>query len=237
MHKLIVCSATYRQASNIREELQTRDRSNKLLARQARLSLSGELIRDVTLAASGVLNTAIGGESVHPQLPAGVDDGYSTKWKESQGNDLYRRGLYIFFQRRMPYPQLMTFDAPDSLLACSRREHSTTPLQALNLLNDPVFFFAAQKFAERILREQQGTVADRIDYAFKVALSRPPTGKERERLLQYYLQQKKISIGEPESVEAMLPAGGLRGVETGEAVGWVGVSSVLLNLEEFITRR
>ncbi len=237
MHRLIVTSATYRQSSNIREELQTRDPFNKLLARQSRLSLSGELTRDVTFAASGLLNTAIGGKSVHPPLPAGVDDGYSTKWKESQGADLYRRGLYIFFQRRMPYPQLMTFDAPDSLLACSRRERSTTPLQALNLLNDPVFFHAAQKFAERILRESQGTVADRIDDAVKLALSRAPSGRESERLLQYYLQQKEILAREPRSVEAMFPAGGLEGVDAAEAAGWVGVSGVLLNLEEFITRR
>ena len=237
MHKLIVTSATYRQSSKVRPELQSRDPNNQLLARQARLRLSGELIRDVTLAASGLLNPAIGGKSVRLPLPAGVDDGYSTKGKESRGADLYRRGLYIFFQRRMAYPQLMTFDAPDSLLACSRRERSTTPLQALNLLNDPVFFEAAQGMAAHILSEKHGNVADRIDYAFKLSLSRGPSAREKERLLRYYDQQKEILARELESVAALFPIEGLEGVDPDEAAVWVGISSVLLNLEEFITRR
>ena len=237
MHKLIVTSGTYRQSSKVRKELQNIDSNNKLLARQARLRLSGELIRDVTLAGSGLLNPAIGGKGVRLPLPAGVDDGYSTKWKENQVADLYRRGLYIFFQRRMAYPQLMTFDAPDSLLACSRRERSTTPLQALTLLNDPVFFEAARGMAARILREKQGNVADRIDYAFKLSLARGPSALEKERLLQYHHQQKEILARELESVEALFPIEGLEGVDPAEAAVWVGVSSVLLNLEEFITRR
>ena len=236
MHKLIVSSATYRQSSKVREDLKSRDPSNKLVARQARLTLSGELIRDVTFASSGLLNPAVGGKSVRPPLPAGVDDGYSTKWNESQGADLYRRGLYIHFQRRMPYPQLMTFDAPDSLQVCSQRERSTTPLQALNLLNDPVFFEAAQGLAKRILREKQGSIADRIDYAFKLSLSRAPTASEKERLLQYHDQQKKILSRQNESVKALWPIG-VEGTDPAEAASWVGVSSVLLNLEEFITRR
>jgi hypothetical protein len=237
MHRLIVTSATYKQSSRIREELQARDPSNKLLGRQSRLSLPGEIVRDVILETSGILNHVIGGRSVYPPLPPGVDDGYSTKWKESQGADLDRRGLYIFFQRRMPYPQLMTFDAPDSLLACSRRERSTTPLQALNLLNDPVFVHAAQQFALRILRENHGTTADRIDYVFKVALSRPPSSRERERMLQYYLRQKEILSNEPASGKAIFSGIVLEGVGATEAAAWAGVSSVVLNLEELITRR
>ena len=121
MHRLIVTSATYRQSSNVRPDLETRDPENKLRARQSRLRLSAELIRDEALAVSGLLNGQVGGRSVRPPLPSGVDDGYSTKWKESNGSDIYRRGLYVHFQRRMPYPQLMTFDAPDSLAACTQR--------------------------------------------------------------------------------------------------------------------
>src|SRR4030095_11310576 len=106
----------------------------------------------------------------------------------SPGKELNRRGLYIFFQRRIPFPQLMTFDAPDSLLACSRRERSTTPLQALNLLNDSEFFRGAQGLAERILREKPGSVAERIDYAFQLCLARAPGTKEKKRLVDYYGQ-------------------------------------------------
>ena len=240
-HKLIVTSATYRQSSKTRRELQSRDPYNKLLARQSRFRLSAELIRDVTLAASGLLNPAIGGKSILPPLPAGVvklgfggDD--HRIWKESQGPDRYRRGLYILFRRTTPYPQLMTFDAPDSLLTCSRRERSTTPLQALNLLNDPVFFEAAQGLAVRVLREKQGSMSDRIDYAFRLCLTRRPKPSERERLLKYYQQQREILEREPGSIGERFPAKWVEGIDPAEAAAWVGVSQVLLNLDEFITR-
>src|SRR5207302_7959725 len=128
MHKLIVTSATYRQSSLTRKELESRDPYNKLLARQLRLRLPAELVRDAALATSGLLNPEVGGRSVRPPLPPGVAElGYagSVKWKTSVGADRYRRGLYIFFQRTTPYPELMNFDAPSSLLACSRRARST----------------------------------------------------------------------------------------------------------------
>jgi hypothetical protein len=239
-HRLLVTSATYRQSSKIRGELQGRDPYNKLLARQSRFRLSAELIRDVALSASGLLNPAIGGKSIRPPQPAGmVKLGFASDlraWREDEGADRYRRGLYIFFQRTVPYPQLINFDAPDSLLACSRRGHSTTPLQALNLLNDPVFFEAAQGLAARVLREKQGSVADRIDYAFRLCLARLPKPRERERLLRHYHQQKEILGRDPKSIELLFPANGVEGVDPSEAAAWVGVSRVLLNLEEFITR-
>jgi hypothetical protein len=239
MHKLIVMSATYRQSSKSRQELESRDPYNKLLARQSRLRLSAELVRDETMAASGLLNLAVGGPSVRPPLPAGVADlsyGSGIKWKETNGTDAYRRGLYILFQRTTPYPQLMNFNAPNSLLTCSRRERSTTPLQALNLLNDPVFFEAAQGLAVRLLREPKTDINNRLEYAFKLCLSRTPTAQEKQRLIEFVQKQREMLSQEPEAINKIFPATGLDGIDAAEAAVWVGVSRVLLNLEEFITR-
>ena len=110
----------------------------------------------------------------------------SQSMEESSGSDLYRRGLYIFRKRTMPYPQLITFDAPDALTVCVRRERSTTPLQALILLNDPVFVEAAQGLATSILREVRGDVGQRVDYLFQKALGRPPNSLEKDKVTSYY---------------------------------------------------
>jgi hypothetical protein len=203
-----VMSAVYRQSSKARPELDTKDPENALLARQSRLRLPAELIRDQALAASGLLNPAIGGRSVRPPQPKGVAEltyGSGFKWRESTGLDRYRRGLYIHYQRTAPYPQLTNFDEPDSNIACTRRARSNTPLQALNLLNDPVFFEAAQALGERI--EKEGG-KDPLGYAFELCLARDPTEAERRRIEQYRAQ------------------GGT----------WPGVSRILLNLDELITR-
>ena len=236
--KTIVMSATYRQSSKARNELLNRDPENLLLARQSRLRLPAELVRDAALSASGLLDTGIGGKSVRPPLPAGVAElGYanSVKWKESTGPDRYRRGLYIHFQRTTPYPQLMNFDAPDSNVACTRRGRSNTPLQALNLLNDPVFLEAAQGLALRTLKEGIGNFGDRLDYSFETCLSRKPSQKEKERLGKYFDQQFGILKKESNSISSLLPLVP-EGTDPAEAGAWVGVSRVLLNLDEFITR-
>ncbi|HYP08161.1 MAG TPA: DUF1549 and DUF1553 domain-containing protein [Bryobacteraceae bacterium] len=207
MHRLIVTSATYKQSSNVRKDVQGRDPENALLSRQSRLRAPAELVRDSALATSGLLDAEIGGKSVRPPQPAGVAElGYSNsvKWVESKGPDRYRRGLYIHFQRTAPYPMLMNFDAPDSNVACSRRSRSNTPLQALNLLNDPVFFEAAEAFAGRVEKQEAG---QRISYAYKLALGREPNVREQERLAKFVDEQ-----------------------------GWVAAARVLMNLDEFIVR-
>jgi hypothetical protein len=235
MHRLIVTSATYRQSSAARDELKTIDPENRLLARQSRLRLPAELVRDSALAAGGLLNTAIGGRSVRPPQPKGVAElGYanSVKWVESEGPDRYRRGLYIHFQRTTPYPMLMSFDAPDSTVACTRRARSNTPLQALNLLNDPVFVEAAQGLAFRVLTQAPG---DRIDYAYRVALGRAPSALEKQRFARYLDTQKRILADDAEAVDLLMPAPP-DGVERQEAALWAAASRVLLNLDEFITR-
>ncbi|MBX5496239.1 MAG: DUF1553 domain-containing protein, partial [Bryobacteraceae bacterium] len=238
LHRLIVTSATYRQSSAIRKDLLERDPDNTLLARQSRLRLQAELIRDSALFVSGLLNTEIGGRSVRPPLPPGVAElGYanSVKWEESQGPARYRRGLYIHFQRTTPYPQLISFDAPDSNVACSRRSRSNTPLQSLNLLNDPVFFEAAQAFALRILNTAGEGFANRIRYAFETALGRPPSPTEAERLGKYLDQQLSILRADPKQVAALMPVPP-ESIAPEEAAAWVGISRVLLNTDEFITR-
>ncbi len=214
MVKMMVMSSTYRQSSHARPDLQERDPANILLARQSRLRLPAESIRDEALSASGLLNDAIGGRSVRPPQPAGVAElGYSNsvKWKDSTGPDRYRRGLYIHYQRTTPYPFLNNFDEPDSDLTCTRRRTSNTPLQALNLLNDPVFYEAAQALAYRVQKEAPAAFDQRLDYLFALCLDRKPDTRERERLAAYFKTQP------PDSA-------------------WLGLSRVVLNLDEFITR-
>jgi cytochrome c553 len=240
IHKLIVESATYRQSSNTRPDLENRDPENKLLARQVRLRLPAELIRDETLGVSGLLDVVVGGESVRPPQPPGVLSlgfgGSEDKWRESQGAEKYRRGLYVMFLRTTPYPELVNFDAPDSLQACSRRGRSTTPLQALNLLNDPVFMEAAQVLATRIMREQHGSVEDRLRYGFRLSLGRAPTSEELTRLDRYFAEQKALLAKHPELGKSLFSATDLDGIEPADAAVWVCVSRLLLNLDEFITR-
>ena len=215
IQKTIVMSATYRQSSKVRPELESRDPENVLLARQSRLRLPAELVRDEALSAAGLLDLTIGGRSVRPPQPAGVAElGYanSVKWTESAGADRYRRGLYIHYQRTTPYPLLSNFDAPEANVTCTRRRRSNTSLQSLNLLNDPVFFEAAQALGSRIVNEAPADFSARLDYAFDLALARKPNSNERARLRQYFDQQPD------------------------ERTGWIGIGRVLLNLDEFLTR-
>ena len=238
LHKRIVMSATYRQSSKARPALDAIDAGNRLLARQSRLRLPGELVRDAALAVSGLLYPKIGGKSVRPPLPegfAGLAYGSSLEWNESEGRDRYRRGLYILFQRSVPYPQLMNFDVSERTVTECSRERSNTPLQSLNLLNDPVFVEAAQALAVRLLTQGGGAFDDRLRYAFDLTLARPPKPTELEAMNQYYRKQTGILEEDLESARQMFPLD-LPGVSPLEGAAWVGVSSVLLNLDEFITR-
>jgi hypothetical protein len=245
MIRTIVTSATYRQSSKARPELEQRDPDNILMARQQRLRLSAELVRDEALYAADLLDLRIGGRSVKPPQPKGVAElsyAGSVKWEESTGADRYRRGMYIHFQRTTPYPQLMNFDTPNSNLSCTRRERTNTPLQALNLLNDPVFFGAAQGLALRVLREGPSrnpsgntSFRDRLNYAFEVTLGRAPSGHELERLGIFFDEAIRNLRDQPQTVAAMFP-NRLEGVPQLDAAAWVELSRVLLNLDEFMTR-
>lgn len=243
IHRLIATSATYRQASSQREDLAKSDPSNRLLARQARLRLGAETLRDSALSVSGLLDPRVGGPSVRPHQPMGVTDlsyGGSVKWVESEGSDSYRRGVYIHFQRTTPYPFLANFDLQERNVAQCSRNRSNTPLQALNLLNDRAFFEMAQGLAYRVLSETSGLAFDdRLDRAFDLCLARKPTRGDREAMHEYFVRQRAELEEDEETARQWFP------FELGDAAqptdrtalaAWVGISRILLNMDEFITR-
>ena len=183
IQKLIVDSATYRQSSRFRPDVRERDPDNRLLARQSRLRLRAELVRDMALAASGLLNRAVGGPAVKPPMPESLLSlAFRGRWTVSPAPERHRRGIYVHVQRTLMYPQLQVFDAPDRLVACTRRSVSTSSLQALTLLNDPVFHEAARALAGRI---ESQPPADRIPYAFQLCFHRAPSAGETARLHEF----------------------------------------------------
>ena len=237
--KLIVTSQTYRQSSAYRADLIDIDPTNTLLARQNRLRLEAEVIRDAHLAAGGLLTRKIGGPSVRPPLPADIAAlGYanSVKWQESEGEDRYRRGMYIFFQRTVPYPMLMTFDAPNANTTCTRRDRSNTPLQALTLWNDPVFFECARALGGKLMSEP--TLDARLERAFEVCLGRAPTAEEQTRLQQFHDDQLRLTREQPKSATAILAleSDAAPPVDPAEQATMVAVVRTIMNLDEFITR-
>ena len=221
--RMIVTSATYRQSSDMRADARARDPGNAWIARQSRLRLPAELIRDNALAASGLLNPAVGGESVFPPQPDGISDlSYSKKeWDEDTGPDRYRRGLYVFLRRTAPYPMLVNFDAPDTLTSVSRRERSNTPLQALNLLNDPAFQEAADALAHRLLQGAGSEFEARFERLVRWCLGRAPSSRETTRAKRFH--------------SAQLERYQSRGAGA-ERAAWRELGRVMLSLDEFITR-
>jgi hypothetical protein len=246
MQRLIVTSATYRQSSKVTPELYALDPYNRLLARGARFRVDGEVVRDVALAASGLLNPELGGRSVFPPAPDFLFQppaSYGPKtWKEDTGAERYRRGLYVFRFRSVPYPMLQTFDAPNGDFSCVRRMRSNTPLQALVMLNEKTFMECAQALARKTLAEGGGSDTDRINFAFRRAVSRPPTADERAELLSL-LQKETKHIGDgwvngPEIAtgKTEIPANLPKNVTPTQLAAYTLVSRVLLNLDETITR-
>ncbi|MCS6852560.1 MAG: PSD1 and planctomycete cytochrome C domain-containing protein [Gemmataceae bacterium] len=238
MHRLIVTSATYRQASKHRPELLTVDPRNRLLARQNRLRLEAEVVRDVALSASGLLTPRIGGPSVFPPQPDGVYrfTQVNKNWQASIGPDRYRRGMYTFFWRSAPHPALTVFDAPDANSTCTRRNRSNTPLQALTLLNDQGFVEMAQGLARRVLKDAPPSDSQRLRYAFRVCLARPPRDAEEQRLQELLAQQRASFAGAPDDARALISGPTKPDEDIVELAAWTSVARVLLNLDEFITR-
>ena len=238
MHKLIVTSATYRQSSRGRKELAAVDPGNRLLGRQNRLRLEAETVRDAGLTVSGLLARKVGGPSVFPPQPKGAGrvTQVDRKWTAATGSERYRRGLYTYFWRSSPHPGLMVFDAPDSTTSCSKRNRSNTPLQALTLLNDEAFYEFAQGLAARVLREAPSDRSERIAYAFRLGLCRPPKPREQERLEDLLIGQRQDFEKNPREAEAALSLELPPKTDPVEMAAWTAVSRVLLNLDEFITR-
>ncbi len=246
LHRLIVTSATYRQSSNVTPELYTLDPNNRLLARGARFRVDAELVRDIGLSASGLLNPKVGGASVYPPAPEFLflpPTSYGPKfWEEEKGENRYRRALYTFRYRSVPYPLLQAFDAPNGDFSCVRRGRSNTPLQALMTLNDPISMETAQGLAQRVLREGGTSDASRLEYAFRCCVSRKPTQdelKELETLLQKQLERFSAKDAKPlelaTSDASKLPALP-KGANEAQLAAWTAVSRVLLNLDETITK-
>lgn len=230
IHRLIVTSSTYRQDSRVTPELNERDPYNRLLARGPRFRAEAEMVRDIVLSASGLLSLKIGGPSVFPYQPEGVwDNPYSDdRWKMSQGEDRYRRGLYTFARRTAPYPSMTVFDAPSRELCTVRRVRTNTPLQALTTLNDPVFFEAAQALAKRIGQEAGPSEADRAALAFRLCTGRHPKQNELNEIVRSYNQELDTFRQHPELTAKLAgPA---------ELAAWTIISNSLLNLDETITK-
>jgi hypothetical protein len=256
IHRLIVTSAAYRQSSKQRPDVEELDPYNKLLARQNRLRLEAEVIRDAALSASGLLTDTVGGPSVFPPIPDGALAVTQVKqdWPVSMGPDRYRRGMYTFFRRSAVYPGLLVFDAPDATSTCTRRVRSNTPLQALTTLNDETFTEFAEGVAARVIKEAPAGDKERIDYAFLLAIGRPPNPPEEQRLRRFVARQvdeyrsnpslatelifkggKFAPDGKPENpppakLAQQLPA------DLPLEAAWTGVARVLLNLDDFLTR-
>ena len=246
LHRLILNSATYRQSSRVTNDLRERDPYNRLLARGPRLRVEAEIVRDIALAASGLLNPRIGGPSVFPPAPEFLfkpPASYGPKiWDSAEGEDRYRRALYTFRYRSVPYPMLQTFDAPNGDSACVRRSRSNTPLQALTALNEPLFIEAAQALALKTLREGGESDLERVTFAFRRCLARRPEPEESQELLSL-LHRQTVRLAEGWiSPWGIAGIGGKRrpelpaGATPVQLAAWTTVSCVLLNLDETITK-
>lgn len=247
--KMMVTSATYRQQSAVSRDLLTKDPENRLLARGARHRLQVEFIRDQALFVSGLLDRRVGGASVSPYQPAGLweelmarADGKNwtaQEYSQSHGADLYRRTMYTFWKRTCPPPSLVTFDAPDRETCTVRRARTNTPLQALVLLNDPTYVEASRKLAERIMLEGGASIEERIQFAFRTVLSRQPKPQEVSVLKNIYAQQLDRFRQNPAAAPKLLMVGESprdEKLEVNELATWATISSVLLNLDETVTK-
>jgi hypothetical protein len=235
----IVISATYRQASKHRAELRDVDPQNLLLARQNRMRVEGEIVRDISLDVSELLSRRIGGPSVYPPLPPGIAElsyAGNFKWTDSQGEDRYRRGMYTFFKRTSPHPNLITFDCPDANMTCIERQSSNTPLQALTSLNNETFAETARAFARRLLSAEAADDAARLTYAMRLCVARNITPEERVQLQALLNDSKAWYAAHPDQAGQLIGKETVSGVPSETAAAWISVARVLLNLDEFITR-
>jgi len=245
LHRQIVTSATYRQSSQVTPELYAQDQYNRLLARASRLRVEGEIVRDLALAASGLLNEKVGGPSVFTPAPAFLflpPASYGPfTWTDAVGPDRYRRAIYTFRRRSTPYPMLTNFDAPNGDFSCVRRTRSNTPLQALTTLNETLFMECARNLALITLNEATGD-RERLNWAFRRCLSRPPTGDEQNVLLGL-LSKEKARFAQPGADPWQLAANDPQkppvlpqDATPADLAAWTVVSRVLLNLDETVTK-
>jgi hypothetical protein len=242
MIRLIVLSNTYRQSSVSTPELDQRDPDNRLLARQSRFRVDAESVHDLMLEISGLLVNKFGGPSVKPYQP----DGYlaalnfpKRSWSASRNDDLYRRGIYTFWQRTFLHPTMMNFDAPTREECAVSRVNSNTPLQALDLLNDPTFVEAARVFGERILRSGGSSLSSQMQWAFQQATGRRPENDEVKLLLDLHAKSLAHFKSDPAGTAEFLHVGDSAvpsKIRPAELAAMTNVARAVMNLHEVITR-
>jgi hypothetical protein len=243
--RLIVTSNTYRQSSKRTPELVARDDRNLLYARGPRLRMDAEMIRDNALSIAGLLSKKQFGPPIKPPQPDGLwtkVGGEKYEYTVSPGEDKYRRGLYVVWKRGSPYPSFINFDASQRTACTVKRSRSNTPLQALTLLNDPVYVEAAVGLAKRIASHVPnmtgpGSEVDaRLAYAFRLATARRPSQGEAAALRSLYEEQEKSARNEPRTAEFAKTYDKPASCTPAEFSAWYTVAAALLNLDETITK-
>jgi hypothetical protein len=251
--RLIVTSATYRQASRYRPDAESQDPLNTLLFRQNRFRVESEIVRDLTLDAAGLLSPKIGGPSVFPPMPeelAKLSYANSFTWRNSTGEDRYRRGMYTFFKRTIPHPNLMTFDSPDANVSCVARTVSNTPLQSLTLLNNESHLEAARALAKSIWQpttvsgdpapgddgNRSAADAARLAHVMRRCVARPPTNREIDSLMRLLEASRSYYVQHVDEADRLTGEQRPQNVPAAEVAAWVATVRVVLNLDEFLTR-
>jgi hypothetical protein len=240
--KLMLMSQTYRQSSVPSQDTLAKDATNDLFSRQSRFRLDAEFVRDNALAVSGLLVTKIGGPSVKPYQPAGYWQYLNfpkREWENDKGESQYRRGLYTYWQRTFLHPSLAAFDAPSREECTVQRPQSNTPQQALVLLNDPTYVEAARALAGRILTAGGKTTPERLEFAFRAVLARPPRPDEVKVLTALLEKHQQEFAADKAAAEKLVKVGDLvspASLDPVELAGWTSACRVLLNLHETITR-
>jgi len=241
--RLLVTSQAYRQSSKVTHDALEKDPDNRLLSRGPRLRLTAEMVRDQSLAVSGLLSGKMFGPSVRPTRPsAGLSAAFggALDWATSAGEDRYRRGLYTEWRRTSPYPSMATFDAPSREVCSVRRNRTNTPLQALVTMNDPVYVEAAQALARRMAKDGGVTDADKARHGFRLVLSRPPSDNELARLVKLHADSTAEFAKDKAKATSLAtdPLGPLpAGMEATDLAAWTTVANVLLNLDETLMKR
>jgi hypothetical protein len=244
LRRMIVSDA-FRRSSKATPSLLTADPENRLLARGPRLRLDAEQIRDNALSVSGLLQPAVGGKGVKPYQPdniwepIGYTDSNTRIYKRDDGESLYRRTMYTFFKRTAPAPYMVNLDAPNREQPCARRDRSNTPLQALQLLNDTQHVEASRVLAERVISDGGATADERVKFAFKLLLSRPPTDKELAIVTGELTKHTQRYANNPDDAAKLLAVGERKAnpkLKADEVAAWTLVASMLLNLDETLTR-
>jgi hypothetical protein len=235
-------SATYRQSSKCSPELEQLDIANHLLARGPAQRLTAEMLRDQALALSGLLVEKIGGPSVKPYQPDGLWDVAMGRpsYGQSHGADLYRRSMYTFWKRTVPPPAMVAFDAADRSYCTARRQSTSTPLQALVLLNDPQIVEAARFISQRMLKEGGSTPDQRLAWGFRLVLGRPATAKELAVLKQMWTEQRELLASDAQAAAKLLTVGEAKpdaSLDKNDVAAGTVVALALLNHDGAIMRR